>query len=201
MGTQGHYLQDYTLKSWLLTTDHKRIGLMYMAAITLFFMVGGAAATMMRMELLTPHGDVLDSPDAYNRLFTMHGVVMIFFFLIPSIPAVLGNFLLPMMLGAKDLAFPRLEPGELLRLCNRRYDRDLGFDLRRHRHRLDVLHAVQHDVLEHAGGPGGGGGVHRRVLVDHDGDQLHRHGSPDAGAGHDLDASAAVRLVASTPRA
>ena len=99
---------SYTLKSWLLTTDHKRIGLLYMASITFFFFVGGAAATLMRLELMTPPGDLLASPDAYNRLFTMHGVVMIFFFLIPSIPATLGNFLIPMMIGARDLAFPRL---------------------------------------------------------------------------------------------
>ncbi len=101
------YLQAYTLRSWLLTTDHKRIGLLYMASITFFFL-GGAAATIMRLELMTPQGDVLTSPDAYNRLFTMHGVVMIFFFPIPSIPAVLGNFLIPLMIGARDLAFPRL---------------------------------------------------------------------------------------------
>ncbi len=105
---QEDYLQAYTLKSWLLTNDHKRIGLLYMASITLFFFVGGAAATVMRLELLTPQGDVLHSPDAYNRLFTMHGVVMIFFFLIPSIPAVMGNFLVPLMIGARDLAFPWL---------------------------------------------------------------------------------------------
>jgi cytochrome c oxidase subunit I len=102
------YLQAYTLKSWLLTNDHKRIGLLYMASITFFFFVGGAAATVMRLELMTPQGDVLHSPDAYNRLFTMHGVVMIFFFLIPSIPAVMGNFLVPLMIGARDLAFPWL---------------------------------------------------------------------------------------------
>ena len=105
---QEDYLQAYTLKSWLLTTDHKRIGLLYMASITFFFFVGGAAATVMRLELMTPQGDVLHSPDAYNRLFTMHGVVMIFFFLIPSIPAVMGNFLVPLMIGARDLAFPWL---------------------------------------------------------------------------------------------
>ncbi len=99
---------DYSLKSWLLTTDHKRIGLLYMASITFFFFVGGAAATYLRLELMTPKGDVLATPDAYNRLFTMHGVIMVWFFLIPSIPAVLGNFLLPLMIGARDLAFPRL---------------------------------------------------------------------------------------------
>jgi cytochrome c oxidase subunit 1 len=105
---QEDYLQEYTLKSWLLTTDHKRVALLYMVSITFFFFVGGAAATLMRLELMTPQGDVLSSPDAYNRLFTIHGVVMIFFFLIPSIPAVLGNFLIPLMIGARDLAFPKL---------------------------------------------------------------------------------------------
>ncbi|MEO6810603.1 MAG: cytochrome c oxidase subunit I [Isosphaeraceae bacterium] len=105
---RDYLTSEYTLKSWLLTTDHKRIGLMYMVSITFFFFIGGAAATLMRLELMTPKGDILHSPDAYNRLFTMHGIVMVFFFLIPSIPAVLGNFLLPLMIGARDLAFPRL---------------------------------------------------------------------------------------------
>ncbi|HEU5118524.1 MAG TPA: cytochrome c oxidase subunit I [Isosphaeraceae bacterium] len=98
----------HSVASWLLTTDHKRIGLLYLFGVTFFFFVGGAAATMMRMELMTPKGDVLASADAYNRMFTVHGVIMIFFFLVPSIPAVLGNFLLPIMIGAKDLAFPRI---------------------------------------------------------------------------------------------
>jgi cytochrome c oxidase subunit I len=104
-----HYITaDYSLKSWLLTTDHKRIGLMYMVAITFFFFVGGAAATLIRLELMTPRGDLHPTPDAYNRQFTLHGIVMVFFFLIPSIPTVLGNFLVPLMLGARDLAFPKL---------------------------------------------------------------------------------------------
>ena len=102
------YLEAYTLKSWLLTTDHKRIGLMYMGLITFFFFIGGAAITVARLELLTPGGDVVSSPDTYNRLFTIHGIIMVWFFLIPAIPATLGNFLMPMMIGAKDLAFPRL---------------------------------------------------------------------------------------------
>src|SRR5262249_4613956 len=70
---------SYPLKSWLLTTDHKRIGLLYLVSITFFFFIGGAAATVMRLELMPPAGDALASPDPYNRLFTMHGVVMIFF--------------------------------------------------------------------------------------------------------------------------
>jgi cytochrome c oxidase subunit 1 len=97
----------YGLKSWLLTTDHKRIALLYLISITLLFFIGGALASLMRINLLTPQG-LLVGAEAYNRLFTMHGLIMIFFFLIPSIPAVLGNFLVPMMIGARDLAFPRL---------------------------------------------------------------------------------------------
>src|SRR3954463_16255409 len=96
-----------TISSWLFTTDHKRIALLYMVSITLFFFIGGAAATLMRLELLTPQGDLVTS-ETYNKLFTIHGVVMVWFFLIPSIPTVLGNFLLPMMLGARDVAFPKL---------------------------------------------------------------------------------------------
>ena len=98
---------DYRIKSWLLTTDHKRIAILYLISITLFFFLGGFFAMLIRLELLTPAGDLVLS-DTYNKLFTMHGVVMIFLFLIPSIPAVFGNFLVPMMIGAKDLAFPRL---------------------------------------------------------------------------------------------
>ncbi len=103
-----HYLNaSYGIKSWLLTKDHKRIGLLYLATITFFFFLGGAFATLIRIELLTPQGDLVSS-ETYNKLFTMHGVAMVFFFLLPSIPATLGNFFLPMMIGARDLAFPRI---------------------------------------------------------------------------------------------
>ena len=98
---------EYGIKSWLLTVDHKRIGLLYLISITLFFFIGGAFAVLMRLELATPTGDLVQS-ETYNKLFTMHGLVMIFFFLVPSIPAVFGNFLLPIMIGAKDMAFPKL---------------------------------------------------------------------------------------------
>ena len=87
------------IKSWLLTTDHKRIAWLYIAAITFFFFVGGFAALLMRLELLTPRGDVVTS-ETYNKLFTMHGIIMVWFFLIPSIPNTLGNFVIPMMIGA-----------------------------------------------------------------------------------------------------
>ena len=103
-----HYLNDgYGIRSWLLTRDHKRIALLYLAGVTFFFFVGGAFAVLIRLELTTPAGDLV-SDETYNKLFTMHGVMMVFFFLIPAIPAVLGNFLVPIMVGAKDLAFPKL---------------------------------------------------------------------------------------------
>jgi cytochrome c oxidase subunit 1 len=105
--TRNYLNVDYGAFSWLLTKDHKRIGILYMVSISLMFILGGFFAMMMRIELLTPEGDLLTS-DTYNKFFTLHGIVMIFFFLIPSIPAVLGNFILPIQIGAKDLAFPRI---------------------------------------------------------------------------------------------
>ena len=103
-----HYLNiSYGIRSWLLTVDHKRIALLYLASVTLMFMLGGLFAILVRLELLTPAGDLMQA-ESYNKMFTMHGIIMVFFFLIPAVPAVLGNFLIPMMIGAKDLAFPRL---------------------------------------------------------------------------------------------
>src|SRR5437016_12815724 len=105
-----HYLNatyGSGVRSWLLTTDHKRIALLYLCSVTVFFFIGGVLATMIRIHLLTP-GGALVTPETYNQLFTMHGVAMIFFFLIPSIPAVLGNCMIPLMLRSKDLAFPRV---------------------------------------------------------------------------------------------
>jgi cytochrome c oxidase subunit I len=109
MGTERvNYLNvRTTVASWLLTLDHKRIGILYLVGITFFFLLGSIAAAFVRLELSTPKGDLLSS-DTYNKMFTLHGVIMIFLFLIPSIPASFGNFVLPMMIGARDVAFPRL---------------------------------------------------------------------------------------------
>jgi caa(3)-type oxidase subunit IV len=105
---QGSYLDEgHTLASWLTTTDHKRIAILYAISITVFFFIGGIAIGLVRLELIEPRGMLLTS-DAYNRLFTIHGIIMVWFFLVPSIPATMGNFLLPMMIGASDVAFPRL---------------------------------------------------------------------------------------------
>jgi cytochrome c oxidase subunit 1 len=111
--TEGEMPREYYLnvetgvKSWVLTTDHKRIGILYLWTILVFFAIASVAAAMMRLELLTPQGDLVTN-EAYNKLFTIHGVLMVWFFLIPSIPTVLGNFVIPMMIGARDVAFPKL---------------------------------------------------------------------------------------------
>ncbi len=104
---ENYLNRDHSVASWLLTRDHKRIAILYLIGISIFFALGGLMAVLIRAELATPQGDLFPA-DVYNRLFTMHGILMIFFFLIPSIPAVLGNFLIPLMVGAKDLAFPRI---------------------------------------------------------------------------------------------
>src|SRR6202051_43345 len=98
---------EHGLLSWLLTRDHKRIAILYLLSITFFFFIGGAFAGLIRLELLTPQPDLVSS-DTYNKFFSMHGIIMVFLFLVPSVPATLGNFLIPIMVGAKDLAFPKI---------------------------------------------------------------------------------------------
>src|SRR3982750_31196 len=111
--TAGEFARDnylsvhHGVRSWLLTKDHKRIGLLYLFTIVFYFSIAAIAAGLMRIELLTAPGDMVTS-ETYNKLFTIHGTLMVWFFLIPSIPAVLGNFVLPMMIGARDVAFPKL---------------------------------------------------------------------------------------------
>ena len=103
----------YGVRSWLLTTDHKRIAILYLISVTFFFAVGGLMAALIRLELLTPEGDIFQS-EFYNRIFTTHGVMMVFFFMIPSIPAALGNFFLPIMIGAKAVSYTHLRAHETL---------------------------------------------------------------------------------------
>lgn len=105
---QRNYLNsEYGLKSWLLTLDHKRIGILYLISTSFFFVIGGTMAALIRLNLLTPGGELV-SADTFNKLFSIHGIIMVFFFLVPIAPAVLGNFLIPLMIGAKDVAFPKL---------------------------------------------------------------------------------------------
>src|SRR5262249_42945679 len=97
--------------SWMTTIDHKRIGVMYLAGTLGAFFIGGIFALLVRLSLLTTTHTVFGiqiTAEAYNRMFTLHGAIMVFLFIIPSVPAALGNFVLPLMLGAKDVAFPRL---------------------------------------------------------------------------------------------
>ena len=165
-----------------------------MASITFFFFVGGAAATVMRLELMTPQGDVLRSPDEYNRLFTMHGVVMIFFFLVPSIPAVLGNFLIPLMIGARDLAFPWLNllswyvymiGGSIALWILIFGGVDTGWTF------YTPFSTMFSNTMVV---PAATGGFHHGIFVDLDGPELHRDDPHDARPGHDLVSYAAFRL-------
>jgi len=117
-----NYLNETTgFWSWAGTLDHKRIGVMYLVGVLSAFFIGGVFALIVRLSLLTPKhmlfGRVLISADTYNRMFTLHGVVMIFLFIIPSVPAALGNFAMPLMLGAKDVAFPRLNLASFYLWC------------------------------------------------------------------------------------
>jgi len=107
---------DHGILSWLTTTDHKRIAVMFFFAVTASLMLGGLFAMLLRLELLTPERTIMDA-GAYNRMFTHHGIVMVFMFMIPAIPTVFGNFLLPIMVGAKDLAFPRLNLASFYVYC------------------------------------------------------------------------------------
>jgi cytochrome c oxidase subunit 1 len=104
---KNYITAEHGLLSWLLTGDHKRIAMLYLISITFFFFIGGAFAGLIRLELLTPQPDLVAS-DTYNKFFTMHGIIMIFLFLVPSVPATIGNFLIPIMVGTRDLAFPKI---------------------------------------------------------------------------------------------
>ena len=184
----------FGIKSWLLTVDHKRIALLYLIAITFFFFLGGAFAVMIRLELLTPEGDLFQ-PETYNKLFTMHGIIMVFFFLIPSIPATLGNFLVPLMIGARDLAFPRLNLASwyifMVGGCFTVFAAIFGgIDTG-----LDLLHALQQHVFEYLGAGDRGRHLHHRILVHSHRTEFHRHDPHHAGARTHLVPPAAVHLV------
>ena len=184
----------YGVRSWLLTKDHKRIACSYLISITLMFFIGGAAATLIRLQLMTPTSELVRT-ETYNKLFTMHGVIMVFFFLIPSIPSVLGNFFVPMMIGAKDLAFPRLNLlswyiyliGAALTLwAIISGGTDTGWTF---------YTPVQHDLVAHQRPADGPGNPHQRLLFDPHRFEFHRDDPSHAGAGTDLVSAAAVHLV------
>jgi len=105
--TDNYLDHERGLLSWLTTLDHKRIGVLYLISIVGAFALGGIFAMVVRIEHLSGDATIVDA-ETYNQAFTLHGVVMIFLFVIPGVPAALGNFILPLMIGAKDVAFPRL---------------------------------------------------------------------------------------------
>ena len=193
---QENYLNaSYSLRSWLLTTDHKRICILYMISITFFFALGGIAATMIRLELLSPTGKMV-SDDTYNKLFTIHGVIMVWLFLIPSIPTTLGNFLIPMMIGARDVAFPKLNllswylfmiGGTLVLLMLIFGGVDTG---------LDLLRPALHEQVAHLRNPYGSRRFCRGLRVDPDRSEFRRYHPHHALSGNDLASAAAVYLVA-----
>ncbi len=192
---ENYLTKETGLRTWLLTTDHKRIALLYMATITVFFFVGGFAAFLMRLNLVTPQGAIM-SHESYNRTFTLHGVVMVWFFLVPAVPVTIGNFVLPLVLGARDLAFPRLNLHELVPVRHRRRADRVGAADGRARHRLDVLHAAHDQLHRRPRGAGGDRDLRIRVQLDCDRAQLHRHHPPAAGARHGLVSHAGHLLVA-----
>ncbi len=193
-----NYLTDPKgLWSWLSTVDHKRIGIMYLVSVMGFFLVGGIFALLIRLSLLDPahtvFGHKLMDAETYNKIFTLHGMIMVFLFIIPSIPAALGNFVLPLMLGAKDVAFPRLNLASFYYLLDWRYSWADCDGYRRCGYWLDVLHALQH-LYRHVRRLDGHGRLHRRVLVHLHRHQLYRHRPQTARAGHGLVRFAAFRL-------
>jgi hypothetical protein len=190
------YLDDETsIWSWLLTTDHKRIALLYLASITAFFFLGGAAAALMRLNLVAPDGFIA-SHELYNRLFTMHGVVMVWFFLVPAIPVTLGNFVTPLMLGARDLAFPRLNLANWYLFVGGGVICPGGAGAGRCRYRMDVLHAAFVALCARICGAG----LHRhhpvRLLLDRHRVEFHGDDPQAAATGNGLVSAAAVPVVA-----
>ena len=145
---ENYLNQEYGVRSWLLTTDHKRIALLYLASITFFFFIGGFFALLIRLELLTPAGDLVQA-DTYNKLFTMHGQIMVFFFLIPSIPRRAGKLSCPFDDWGKRSSLPPNQSAELVPLHHRRHPHDARRIDRRRRHRLDLLHTFQHSLQQH----------------------------------------------------
>ena len=161
-------------KTWLLTLDHKRIGVMYFAAIMFFFFVGGLLAiAAANGAACVPRQDLMNA-ETYNRIFTLHGAIMIFLFIIPSIPAALGNFVLPTDDRGQGCRVSAAQSDELVHFCVRRAVLPVFDRHRRRRHRLDILYAVQHEH-DDLGGVDDAGGVHSRILVDFHRAEFHRH--------------------------
>ena len=141
MERQSYLNAKRGLMSWLVTVDHKRIGVMYLIMVLSAFLAGGIFALLLRIEHLTPKQTIMTA-ETYNHFFTLHGAIMVFLFIIPAIPAALGNFILPLMLGAKDVAFPRLNLASFYIYIAGAHHGAIGHRVRRRRYRVDLLHAI-----------------------------------------------------------
>ena len=193
---EPNYLNtNYGIWSWLTTVDHKRIGILYLISISVFFVAGGVAAGLVRLNLLAPDGAIL-SEDAYNRAFTGHGVLMLFFFLIPAVPGGAGELLHPAHDRGEGPGVPETEPRKLVRVHDRRRFRYLGHPRGRHRHRLDAVSTVQFAGIAIERGARRIWRVHIRVQLDHDRAEHHGDGAQDALPRYDVGPAAAVRVVA-----
>ena len=184
---------SYGIKSWLFTLDHKRIGLLYLASITVMFLVGGIAATMMRIQLIEPQGSLME-PETYNKMFSTHGIIMVFFFLVPSIPATLGNFLIPLMIGARDVAFPKLNLLSWYIFITGAGAGSLRDADRRRGYRMDVLSPVQQPLFARQYSDRCARSFHRRVFFDPDGREFCHYHPQDALPRDDLVPLAALHL-------
>jgi len=174
--TGDHYLNHTTgLGSWLRTLDHKRIGLMYLYTVLSYFLVGGLFALAIRLELMFP-GRTLMDPTTYNRFFTFHGAIMVFMVIIPAIPAALGNFVLPMMVGAKDVAFPRLNLASYYIYVLGALIATSALFFWRGGYWVDVLHSLL-DSNQWGRDIGNFWCLCHGVLLDFDRPQFHRHDS------------------------
>ena len=187
----------YSIWSWLFTVDHKRIGILYLVFLTLFFAVGGMFAGLVRLNLISPTGAIMDN-DTYNKTFTAHGVVMLFLFLIPSIPAMMGNFFVPIMIGAKDMAFPKLNLASwYVWMAGAAISLHLGSLLTGGLSIPDgrSIRRIAHVPVTATWSPVSFWRVHHRVQLDHDGLEHPRDDSPHARhPRHDLGPAAALLL-------
>ena len=194
--SQISYLSDgVSLRSWLLTTDHKRIAILYMISITVFFFLGGSAAALIRYNLIVPEG-MIRSAETYNRLFTMHGIIMVWFFLVPAVPVTIGNFVVPLMLGARDLAFPKLNLASWYLFMAGGILRAIRVVLRRRRYRMDILYPAVQQLCPGPCRCGGHRHLHLRLFDHCHWTELHHHHPPPARPWPDLVSAAGVHLVA-----
>jgi hypothetical protein len=181
--------------SWIGSTDHKRIGVLYLASMLILFFVAVAIGVLMRIEQLVLEPPIF-APQTYNAFFTVHGVIMIFMFVLPGLPAVFGNFFLPIMIGARDVSFPRPEPAVVVFLPRRRADCDLLslYGKWSTGYRMDVLCAFQPEE-QHQRHIRGSGSVRTGLFFNPDRIEFHYDDSPAAGSWNDLAPHAPFRLV------